>query len=117
MEPFQVHAIVQASAFFSILAGIYHAKKHNLKRHHAFIYLGIGLLTLSVAYMLSITGGIQSTHGALGIFTYLLILFTAFSGRLFLGRKLSRGTHRAMAVFSVLLLALQILLGIYSFLL
>ncbi|WP_297439176.1 hypothetical protein [Thermococcus sp.] len=117
MEPFQVHAIVQAPAFFNILAGIHHAKKHNMRRHHAFSCLGIGLLTLGVAYMLSIVEGIQSTHGALGIFTCLPILFTAFSGRLFLRKKLSRGTHRAMAVFSVLLLALQIFPGIYSFLL
>ncbi|MDI3475387.1 MAG: hypothetical protein PWQ79_1398 [Thermococcaceae archaeon] len=117
MEPFQVHAILNSLALLSFLAGAYQAKKHDLKRHHLFVYSAVGLLTLGVAYMLYTIGGVPSSHGKLGLFVYLYVLFAATSGKLFLGRKLKREQHRLIAITAVLLLALQILFGLYLYVL
>lgn len=117
MEPFQIHAILNSLALLLFLAGAYQAKKHDVKHHHLFIYSAVGLLTLGVAYMLYTIGGVPSSHGRLGLFVYLYTLFAAFSGRLFLGRKIKREQHRVIAAIAILLLALQILFGLYLYVL
>ncbi|NJE85904.1 hypothetical protein E3E23_08725 [Thermococcus sp. CX2] len=116
MEPFQIHAIIQISALLSALIGIRYAKSHNLKMHHTFIYTTVILLTIGIGYMLYTTRAL-SPHGALGLFVYLYLLLTALSGRAFLARKITRNRHKRLAMIAVLLLTLQILLAVYSFLL
>ncbi|MDI3475562.1 MAG: hypothetical protein PWQ79_1727 [Thermococcaceae archaeon] len=74
-------------------------------------------MTFGVVYMLYTIVGVPSSHGKLGLFVYLYTLFAAISGRLFLGRKIKREQHRLIAISAVFLLALQVLLGIYSFVL
>ncbi len=117
MLPYQIHAILNSFAFLSLLIGAYFAKKHRLKLHHAAVYTGAGLLTLGVAYMLYTVGGVPSTHGKLGILVYTYLLLTAASGGLFIRRKIDRGKHRGLAITALLLFLLQLLLGIYSFVL
>ncbi len=117
MLPYQIHATVNSLALLSFLVGIYYARKHRLKLHHAAVYTGAGLLTLGVAYMLYTVGGVPSSHGKLGILVYTYLLLTAGSGRLFIRRKIGRGKHRGLAITALLLFLLQLLLGIYSFVL
>lgn len=117
MEPFQVHAIVQTSALLLFLLGAYYARDHRLKVHHLMVYSAVLLLTIGVAYMLYTVGGVRTPHGALGLVIYAYVVLTAFSGKLFLKGKLSRNTHRAIALSAILLLFLQIAMGLYLFVL
>ncbi|WP_297091658.1 hypothetical protein [Thermococcus sp.] len=117
MEPFQVHAIVQVTALLLLLFGIYYARKHDRRVHHYFVYSAVGLLTAGVAYMLYTVVGVPSAHGRFGLFVYAYVLFAAASGRLFWGRKLTRNTHKMIALSAVLLLFLQILAALYLYVL
>ncbi|MCO6042092.1 hypothetical protein [Thermococcus alcaliphilus] len=117
MEPFQIHAVVQTTALLFFLLGIYYARRHKRRWHHFFVYSAVGLLTIGVAYMLYIVGGVPSIHGKFGLFVYLYVLFAAMSGRLFWGRKIKRNTHKLIALSAVLLLSLQILLALYLYVL
>ncbi|MBP1911076.1 hypothetical protein [Thermococcus stetteri] len=117
MQAFQVHALINSIALLIFLLGVYYAKRHTLKLHHLSVYSALGLLTSGVAYMVYLVGGIPSSHGKFGIFVYACLLFAGLSGRLFLGGKLKRGQHRIIAISAVLLLVLQVLMGLYSFVL
>jgi len=117
MEPFQVHALIQVSSLVFLLLGVYYARNHNLRRHHAFIYIALGLLTAGVVYTLYTIGGAPSTHGRVGLFVYVYTLFVAFSGRAFLGGKVKRKHHRLPGGTAILLLVLQTLFALYSYVL
>ncbi|ACJ16363.1 Protein of unknown function DUF420 [Thermococcus onnurineus NA1] len=117
MEHFRVHAIIQTLALLSFLIGIYYAKSHNLKMHHSFVYTAVGLLTVGISYMFYTIGWVPSTHSRLGLFVYVYVLLTVLSGRAFLGRKITREQHKFLAMIAVLLLMLQILFGLYNYVL
>jgi len=117
VQIYQIHAVLQILALFSLILGAYYAKKHNLKIHHRFIYLALTLMTIAIGIMLYWARGIPSFHGKLGILIYIYILGTAFSGRLFLKGKIKRSTHKALAISSIFLFTMQILFGIYTYVL
>jgi len=117
VEPFQLHAVIQSTALILFLFGIYYAKKHNHRIHHLFVYSAVGLLTVGTAYMIYIVGGVPSAHGKFGLFVYIYVLFATASGRLFLGRKIKRSTHKLIASSAVLLLLFQILSALYLYVL
>ncbi|USH00122.1 hypothetical protein K1720_01150 [Thermococcus argininiproducens] len=115
MEPFQLHAIVQISALLSFILAIYYARMHRLQTHHRFIYMGVALLTVGIAYMVYNVRGFPSIHGKVGFFVYFYVLFTALSGRLFFAKKITRNQHKFLAITAVTLLVLQILFALYNF--
>ncbi|AIF68957.1 hypothetical protein PAP_02645 [Palaeococcus pacificus DY20341] len=115
VAPYQIHAVLQILAFLFLLVAVYYAKAHNMEMHHRFIYIAVGLMTIAVIYMVYTTGGIPSLHGRIGVGVYLYVLVTAFSGKLFLRGKIARRQHRALAIGALILLALQILSALYTF--
>jgi len=117
VEAYQIHATLQVLALVSLLVGAYGARKHKLRMHHGSVYTAVVLTTLAVVLMLYQSGGLPTIHGKVGFSVYLFILVTALSGRLFLGRRLTRNQHRALAFSAIPLLLFMILYGLSTFVL
>ncbi len=112
MLPYQIHATVNSLALLFFLVGVYYARKHRLKLHHTAVYTGAGLLTLGVAYMLYTVGGVPSSHGRFGLFTYFIILTALATGFLFRGRRLRREHHRFATGLAIALLVVELIYGL-----
>ncbi|ANF23546.1 hypothetical protein A7C91_10560 [Thermococcus piezophilus] len=116
MEPFQIHAIIQISTLLSALIGILYAKKPQPK--------DAPYLHLHCRYPANHRHRLHALHNQSPLFTR-----SARTLRLhlpppyglkrqgFLARKITRNRHKRLAMIAVLLLTLQILLAVYSFLL
>jgi hypothetical protein len=115
IQAYQVHASLQVLAFISLLLGTHNARKHRMKIHHRFVYSAVAFSTLAVTIMLLQSGGLPTLHGKLGFSTYILMSISAFSGRLFLRRRVNRGQHRALASLAMLMLLFTILDGLFTF--
>ena len=117
VEFYQVHAALQALALVSFLVGAYRARGHKVRTHHASVYTAAALATLAVAIMVYESRGLPTIHGRLGFAVYLFVLATVLSGRLFLGGKIRRNQHRALAYSAIFLFIFQILHGLFTFVL
>jgi len=115
VEIYQIHATLQVLALLSLLIAAYGAKRHKLAIHHRSLYSALALATLAVAMNVYTYGGLPSTHGRVGFSIYLFVLATALSGKLFLGGKLRRNQHRALAFIAIPAWALMILYGLFTF--
>ncbi|WP_297490262.1 hypothetical protein [Thermococcus sp.] len=62
--------------------------------------------------MLHTVGGVPSSHGRFGLFTYFVVLTTLATGFLFRARTLKRKHHRFTAGLATALLLIELIYGI-----
>ncbi len=107
-----LHLVANLLALFSVIMAVIFAKRHNLRRHHFFIFVTIVLMTFAVGFMLVLFRGLANVHCILGLAIYIYVSFTLLSGILFRRRKLSRNVHRIYGILAISLVAAQIFYGL-----
>lgn len=103
------HLVLWGAGLVALFVAAYFARGHELHRHHISALAGVGFFTLSAVLTL-FDDGVAGSLVSARLGSYVLVLGAVMSGFLYLGGRLSRGTHRSVAIFALALAALTILL-------